>query len=114
MTKTILGVICTALVKYFRVAAKEHLPGGEFCNLTSDQVRGVPTHNKFAERIFGYWKQLMRYMPNVQALTAEAFTLFAMNKTSAWLAAKGVKSIEDHYHCHYELDNSLSFTLYKK
>ena len=27
-------------------------------------------------------------MPNVRALTAESFTLFALNHTGAWLAAK--------------------------
>ena len=87
-TITILSVISLALVSYFRVAAKEHLPGGEFHGLSSDDVRGVLTHNKFCERMFGYWRQLMRYMPNVQALTAESFTLFALNRTAAWIATK--------------------------
>ena len=27
----------------------------------------------FVERMFGYWKMLMMYMPNVRALTAESF-----------------------------------------
>ena len=38
--------------------------------------------------MFGYWKSLMVYMPNVRALTAESFTLFALNRTSEWLSAK--------------------------
>ena len=42
----------------------------------------------FVERMFGYWKMLMTYMPNVRALTAESFTLSAMNKTHVWLSAK--------------------------
>ena len=33
-------------------------------------------------------KQLLVYMPNVSALTTEAFTLFAMNRTYDWLKSK--------------------------
>ena len=84
-TLTILQVMCTALTKYFLVAVKEFLPGGEFENLEAKDVKGVPTHNKFPERMFGYWKMLMNYMPNVGALTAEAFTLFALNNTYEWI-----------------------------
>ena len=61
-TISVLSVICPALVRYFRVAAKEHLPGGEFYNLTGEDVQGVPTNNKFVEKMFGYWKSLMVYM----------------------------------------------------
>ena len=86
---TILQVMCTALVKYFWVAVKEFLPGGEFEHLDANDVKGVPTHNKFPERMFGYWKMLMMYMPNVGALTAEAFTLFALNNTYERIKAKG-------------------------
>ena len=56
---TILGVIATALVKYFKVAVKEYLPGGEFAELSQVEARGVPVHNKFVERMFGYWKMLL-------------------------------------------------------
>ena len=88
-TLTILQVMCTALTKYFRVAVKEFLPGGEFENLEANDVKGVPTHNKFPERMSGYWKMLMNYMPNVGALTAEAFMLFALNNMYEWIKAKG-------------------------
>ena len=87
-TATTLAIICASLASYFRGAVKEHLPGGEFFELDSEEVRSVPTHNKFVERMFGYWKQLLVYMPNVSALTAEAFTLFSLNHTYEWLAAK--------------------------
>ena len=80
--------MCPSLVAYFRDALKEHLPGGELYNLTSEEVKGVPTHNKYVERMFGYWRQLMRYMPNVRECTAEVFTLYACNHTGEWLQAK--------------------------
>ena len=88
MTLSLLSVISPALVKYFRVAVQEHLPGGEFHNLESSEVRGIPLHNKFPERMFGYFKQLLVYMPNVKELTAKGFTLTARNETSKWLSAK--------------------------
>ena len=43
---------------------------------------------RFVERMFGYWKMMMTYMPKVRSLTAKNFTLFAMNKTHVWLSAK--------------------------
>ena len=43
-------------------AIKEYLPGGEFYELESDDVRGVPTHNKFCERMFGYWVLSTNFM----------------------------------------------------
>ena len=88
-TLTIFQVMCTALAKYFRVAVKEFLPGGEFENLDANDVKGVPTHSKFPEWMFGYWRMLMNYMPNVGTLMAEAFTLFVRNNTYEWIKAKG-------------------------
>ena len=38
--------------------------------------------------MFGYWKLLMRYMPNASHLTCETFTLYSTNNTAAYLAAK--------------------------
>lgn len=91
MVIAILGIMCPSLVRYFKVALKEHLPGGELHDLTSDQVRGIPTHNKYVERMFGYWKMLLQYMPNVREYTAETFTLYACNNTGKYLAAKSVE-----------------------
>ena len=85
---SILGVMLLALARYFRVAMKDILPGGKLYSLSSDEVKGVPTHNKFVERMFGYWKLLMRYMPNASHLTCETFTLYSTNNTAAYLAAK--------------------------
>ena len=85
---SILGVMLLALARYFRVAMKDILPGGKLYSLSSDEVKGVPTHNKFVERMFGYWKLLMRYMPNASHLTCKTFTLYSTNNTAAYLAAK--------------------------
>ena len=38
--------------------------------------------------MFAYWKFLLTYFPNISDLTAESFTLFALNKTGAWLDAQ--------------------------
>lgn len=57
--------------------------------LQPSDVRGVPKHNKFCERMFGYFDSLLRHRPNISTLTAEAFTLHAMNKTGEWIDAMG-------------------------
>ena len=77
-----------ALSRYFRVAMKELLPGGEIHSLTSAEVKGKPKHDKFPETMFGYWKRLLTYMPSASDLTCETFTLYATNNTAAYLAAK--------------------------
>ena len=38
--------------------------------------------------MFAYWKFLLNHKPNISDLSAEAFTLFALNKTGAWLDAQ--------------------------
>ena len=88
LTITILGVILPGLVKYLRGAVADHLPGGKYASLTPEEVAGVPCHNKFCERMFAYWKFLLTYMPNISDMTAEGYTLFAINKTSEWLEAQ--------------------------
>ena len=88
LTITILGIILPGLVAYLRGALADHLEGGKHQHLTADEVAGVLTHNKFCERMFGYWKFLLTYKPNISDLTAEAFTLFALNKTADWIDAK--------------------------
>ena len=85
---SVLGVMLPALSRYFRVAMKELLPGGEIHSLTSAAVKGKPKHDKFPETMFGYWKRLLSYMPSASDLTCETFTLYATNNTAAYLAAK--------------------------
>jgi hypothetical protein len=89
MTLTALGVTVPALVTYLKEHLKDHLPGGIHEQLVSAEVAGVPKHNKFCESMFAYWDWLLRYRPNISTLTAEAFTLFALNKTGDWLQALG-------------------------
>lgn len=88
LTLTSLGIIVPSLASFLRDLLRDHLPGGIHEQLQSSDVAGVPKHNKFCERIFGYFDWLLRYRPNLSTLTAESFTLFAMNKTGAWLKAK--------------------------
>ena len=85
---SILGGMCLALVSYFKVVLKEHLPGGDLQGLTSEEVRGWRKENKFPETMFAHWKRLLQYMPNVSDYTAETFTLYACNHTGKYLASK--------------------------
>ena len=48
-------------------------------------LAGTTKHNKFSESVFGFMDQLMRSNPNTSTLSAEAYVMFANNKTNAWL-----------------------------
>jgi hypothetical protein len=87
MTLTSLGITVPTLASLLKHHLKDHLPGGIHEQLESSEVHGVPKHNKFCESLFAYWDHLLRFRPNISTLTAEAFTLFAMNKTGQWLQA---------------------------
>jgi hypothetical protein len=89
LTLTALGIIVPSLASFLKEYLKDHLPGGIHDQLEANEVAGVPKHNKFCERLFGYFDNLLRRKPNLSTLTAEAFTMFAMNKTGDWLKGLG-------------------------
>jgi hypothetical protein len=91
-TISALGVLLPALHLFATNHFKDHLEGGRHHDITSDQVKGVPLHNKLCERVFGYWDWLQQSKSNITSLAAEAYTLYAMNRTSTWL--QGLDSTE--------------------
>ena len=69
----------------------DHLQGGKHGNIDEagrNALAGTPKHNKFSETVFGFMDQLVRSKPNISTLSAEAYVMFANNKTNAWLEEK--------------------------
>jgi hypothetical protein len=87
LTLTALAVILQALGLFAWKPFRDHLPGGVHANLDSSECKGVPKHNKLCERAFGLWDHMMRTRPNISSFASEAFCLFTMNKTAAWLSS---------------------------
>lgn len=64
------------------------MPGGIFESPSEELVeitKSVAKHNKFSESVFAYLDGLMRYKPHIKTLSAEAYIMFSMNNTKAWL-----------------------------
>ena len=55
LTATIMGVQVKAFAIFLRRKFADHLPGGKYANLTSEDCRGVPTTNKRPESYFAMW-----------------------------------------------------------
>ena len=94
---SILSVVLPALAKLSRKLFKEHLPGGKFENPSEDIVAatsGTAKHNKFSETLFAYFDGLMRYKPHIKTLSAEAYVVFAHNRTRQWLESKDDNEIK--------------------
>jgi cyanate lyase len=93
-----LSVILSALTKYVVKKFKDFLPGGEFSEPTEEMKRkmqSVEKHNKFSERIFAYYDNLLRYKPHINTLASEAYIAFAINKTGKWLKEKTDEKIHE-------------------
>jgi hypothetical protein len=70
---------------------KPHLPGGELSELDSklkDKFKGTPKTSCFAESVFGQLDQLLKCKPSISTVAAEAYIMFANNKTMNWLKSK--------------------------
>jgi hypothetical protein len=68
---------------------QDHLPGGKHTNLsegTQTKLQATPKTSQFAESVFGRMDYLMRAKPNLSTLAAEAYILFANNRTLEWLS----------------------------
>ena len=79
-----LAVILQALTKYVENKFKEFLPGdihSQPPEQMKNKVKSVEKHNKFSERFFAYFDNLLRYKPHINTLASEAYTAFAVNRT---------------------------------
>lgn len=84
----ILSVILAALTKYVTKKFKDFLPGGDYSQPTEEmktKMQSVEKHNKFSERVFAYFDNLLRYKPHINTLASEAYIAFSINKTGKWL-----------------------------
>lgn len=84
----ILSILLAALTKYVVQKFKDFLPGGVFSQPSEEmkvKMKSVEKHNKFSERVFAYYDNLLRYKPHVNTLASEAYIAFAVNKTGKWL-----------------------------
>ena len=83
-----VSVILAALAKYVSTKFKDFLPGGIYSDPTDEmkaKVVSVEKHNKFSERIFVYYDNLLRFKPHISTLASEAYVAFSINKTGQWL-----------------------------
>ena len=84
----ILKVVLPAIAMVFQHLFSDLLQGGKHANIDEagrNALAGTPKHNKFSESVFGFMDQLVRSKPNISTLSAEAYVMFANNKTNAWL-----------------------------
>ena len=87
----ILKVVLPAIAKVCQHLFSDLLQGGKHANIDEagrNALAGTPKHNKFSESVFGFMDQLVRSKPNISTLSAEAYVMFANNKTNAWLEEK--------------------------
>lgn len=69
------------------------MPGGIFESTSEELVeitKSVAKYNKFSESVFAYLDSLMRYKPHIKTLSAEAYIMFSMNNTKAWLESMDI------------------------
>ncbi|KAK3096973.1 hypothetical protein FSP39_005288 [Pinctada imbricata] len=95
-TSTILHVVLPAIAKLTKAHFKDHLPGGIYENPDTQkrkETMSVAKHNKFSESVFAYLDSLMRHKPHIKTLSAEAYIMFAMNRTSKWLEEKDDETV---------------------
>ena len=92
-----LSVILGALSKYVEQKFKDFLPGGLYSRPSDEQkskAESVEKHNKFSERVFAYYDNLLRFKPHIQTLASEAYVAFTINKTGEWLNEKSSGEIK--------------------
>ena len=85
--ETCLKVMLPAVCKLLRVHYKDLLEKDETENEKA-YTESVVKHNKFAERVFAYTDQLLRFKPNITHIAQEAYIMFCLNETGKWLQQK--------------------------
>ena len=81
--RVILPAISTLLKDHFSM-----LMSGTFSETDRTITNSVVKHNKFAERVFAYTDQLLKFKPNISHIAQEAYIMFCLNGTAEWLAKK--------------------------
>lgn len=91
IVQTYLEILLPSLGEMSARLFKPHLPGGELSELDSklkDKFKGTPKTSCFAESVFGQLDQLLKCKPSISTVAAEAYIMFANNKTMNWLKSK--------------------------
>ena len=89
--ESFLSVILVALAKYVNRKFEDFLPGGIYSDPSDElksKVGSVEKHNKFSERIFAYFDNLLRFKPHINTLASEAYITFSVNRTGELLSTK--------------------------
>ena len=79
-----LEIILPALAAYVTKHFADSLPGGKYSTFTEEMYQKskcVEKHNKYSEYVFGLYDQIIQVKPNISTLAAEAYIMFACNKT---------------------------------
>ena len=87
----VLSVLFPAMARTCKQLFKDHLPGGKWQDAGEEvraKTKSVPKSSKFAESVFGALDHLIRAKPNISTISAEAYIMFANNKTMEWLRSK--------------------------
>ena len=88
----------------------DHLPGGRW-----DKLKGLPSHNKYSESIFGHVDHLMREKPCITTIASESYIMFTHNHTLEWLKQKdSSERAQLLHHAKAEIQNSTGRNLSKK
>jgi hypothetical protein len=89
--ESFLSVILVALAKYVNRKFEDFLPGDIYSDPSDElksKVGSVEKHNKFSERIFAYFDNLLRFKPHINTLASEAYITFSVNRTGELLSTK--------------------------
>lgn len=94
--QTILSILLPSICQYISRKFKDYLPEGKYSQVSEEEIQvteSVEKHNKHCERVFAYYDQLLRFKPHISTLASEAYIMFSLNKTSAWLNNKSTEEI---------------------
>ena len=89
--QTILLVMLPAMARLLSSIFADHLPGGKWGTPTQqlrDKLKGLPSHNKYSESIFGHLDHLVREKPCITTIASESYIMFTHNHTLEWLKQK--------------------------
>lgn len=89
--EAVLAVVLPAVIALLKKHYAAFLEGGENSRPSPEdkaKADSIVKHNKFAEHVFACTDQLLRLKPNIHHLSQEAYIMFCLNKTAAWLSMK--------------------------
>ena len=98
ITLELLQLLCKAFSLTTQRLLLDHLPGGEFHNVSDPQViketKSVPKTNVTPECDFAILDRLISQKPNATYIALESVLLFSRNKTTDWLLSKSPEEKE--------------------